>query len=159
MCWFPKVAQQIWAAPSKYGMCMHEIGVHIPYLPTCLKPKAGQNLWNSGIFGLKSGHSLKPYENSQIYQVNRPNSVQKCCKKSGTKQRKIRTAVNFEPKIRTVPLKVGQLESMTFCNLSTKENIPKFLRFSWLPQRHEKPNQSQVRWFNVGHYYLRLMYI
>ena len=59
-----------------------------------------RDIWSKiGIF-LK-----KPYENSQIYQVNRPNSVQKCCKKSGTKQRKIGTAVNFEPKIRTVPLK------------------------------------------------------
>ena len=35
-----------------------------PYLPTCLKQKAGENSWKSGTFGLKAGHSYKFDENS-----------------------------------------------------------------------------------------------
>ena len=45
------------------------------------------------------------------YQVKRQNNVQKCNKK-WDKVKKYGTAGNFEPKIRTVPLKVGQLEGM-----------------------------------------------
>ena len=44
-------------------------------------------------------------------KIKRQTSAQKHSKKRD-KVKKSRTAVNFEPKIRTVPLKVGQLESM-----------------------------------------------
>ena len=38
----------------------------LTYLPTCLKQKAGQNPWKSGIFGLKAGHK-KEKKNPDVY--------------------------------------------------------------------------------------------
>ena len=40
------------------------------YLPTCLKQKAGQNLWKSGTFGQKAGHSYKLHENGKLRGKN-----------------------------------------------------------------------------------------
>ena len=50
----------------------------LSYLPTRLKPKAGQNLWNSRIFRQKSGHSIKNY------QASRQTSAHNHCKKALT---------------------------------------------------------------------------
>ena len=77
----------------------------ISYLPTCLKQKVGQITGKSGIFGLKAGHSYKFDKNSK----KKIKFSDKLVLKKQDRVKKSGMVANFGPKIRTVPLKAGQL--------------------------------------------------